>query len=90
MKRHEKTLTLYYKMRKDRIHIDTICFIFLGIIITAAIKNQLEEKNKPKLGWKPFNNEYQDRGLNLTYEKTRRGKTRKRHENILKDKKSTL
>ena len=41
-------------MRKDRIHIDTICFIYLGIIITAAIKNQLEEKNKPKLGWKPF------------------------------------
>ena len=55
MKRHENTRTLHYKMRKDRIRIDTICFIYLGIIITAAINNQLEEKkNKPKLGWKPF------------------------------------
>ena len=37
MKRHENTRTLHDEMRKDRIHVDTICFIYLGIIITAAI-----------------------------------------------------
>ena len=81
--RHEKTRKIHYKMRKDRLYIDNRLFFFL------AWKNHrcrnlksVGRKSKSKMGLKPFNNEYQDRVLNLTDEKPL--KDIKRHEHFIK------
>ena len=52
----------------------------------------MEEKINQNWDGNLFNNEYQDRVLNLTHEKTRRGKSRKyikRHEKTREETKNT-
>ena len=90
MKRHEKYMIKYEKS----VNLLTRDFFYFAWnekpVLQSEICNQLEEKNKSKVGLKPFNNEYQDRELNLTGEKTlkdmkRHKKTRKIHYKMRKD-----
>ena len=77
MKRHKKTRKdtrrnekYIIKCEKTGFIFTTDCFIYLGIITTAANFNQL----KGKVNQKCVNNEYQERVLNLTDEKTPRSR----------------
>ena len=77
MKRYEKTRILHYKMRKDTVYIDNRLFYLSWKKHCCCNLKSVGRTNKSKVGLKPFNNEYQDGVLNLTDEKTPRGKTRK-------------
>ena len=65
-------------MRKDMIYIDNRLFHLAWNNNHCCHLKSVGRKNKPKVGFKPFKHEYQDRVLNLTDEKTR--KDMKSHE----------